>query len=390
MLAFSTEQRLKGIVALGLFAALALSPTLWLTNRVYPHIPLIPALGQIPAPFDVIAYATMLVLAVAIAFLPKPAHLMGLCVAFGFSLAIVDQSRWQPWFYMYMCMIAAIGWYAHQGDVFEDDKHPALNFCRLLICCTYFWSGLHKWNLEFTDKVFEWMTQPLMTHLPAILHPIILASSSAVPILESVIGIGLLIPRFRKPAVIVGIGMHLFILFCIGPLGHNKNVVVWPWNLVMICLLLTLFGKQASLRPKDILWCGGALSQKLALVLFLATPALSMFNLWDEYLSFSLYAGRKNYPFVYVSNSYADRLPPHLLQHVFLTDTKGKNVFDVSDWSSGELNVPAYPEPRVYKILARQLCQYAKDPSELQLVIRSRVLFKPVHEDAYSCRALIE
>ena len=387
---FSTEQRLRVVLSVGLFSGLALSPVLWLTNRVYPHIPVTSVLGQIPEPFDAMAYGAMLLLAVAIAFVPRPSYLMGLCVALGFSLAMFDQSRWQPWFYMYMCMIAAVGWYLHRSGTIQGDKHPALNFCRLLVCCTYFWSGLHKWNIEFSDRVFAWMIQPLKDHLPAVLHPMILASSSAAPILESLIGIGLLLPRFRKLAVISGIGLHLFILACIGPSGHNHNMVVWPWNLAMIGLLLTLFWKPASLSPKDILWCGGVASQKLALLLFLIAPALSMFNLWDEYLSFSLYAGRKNYPFVYVTNSYADRLPPDLQQHVFLTDTKGKNVFDVSDWSSGELNVPAYPEPRVYKKLAKQLCQYVKDPSELQLVIRRRVLFKPQFEDAYSCRALNE
>ena len=132
----STELRLRVVIASGLFAGLALSPALWLTGRVYPHIPVMSVLGQIPEPFDAMAYGAMLLLAAAIAFVPRPAYLMGLCVALGFSLAMVDQSRWQPWFYMYMTLIAAIGWRQHHGGAFEEDKHPALTFCRLLVCCT--------------------------------------------------------------------------------------------------------------------------------------------------------------------------------------------------------------------------------------------------------------
>ena len=86
MPSLSPEHRLRIIIAAGLFAGLALSPALWLTNRAYPHIPIISTFGQIPEPFDGMAYGAMLLLALAIAFVPKPAKWMGLCAGLGFVM----------------------------------------------------------------------------------------------------------------------------------------------------------------------------------------------------------------------------------------------------------------------------------------------------------------
>ena len=120
MLAF-TEQRLRVIVALCLFAGLSLAATLWLTKRFYELILAAVYLARMADPFDAILYGAMILLAVIIVFFPKATQLMGLSAVFGFSLALFDQSRWQPWFYMYFSMIALIGWYLYRGEAFEEN-----------------------------------------------------------------------------------------------------------------------------------------------------------------------------------------------------------------------------------------------------------------------------
>jgi hypothetical protein len=37
-----------------------------------------------------------------------------------------------------------------------------------------------------------------------------------------------------------------------------------------------------------------------------------------------------------------------------------------------ELNVPPYPEPRVYRHLTRHVCKLAEDKSEVELVMKER------------------
>ena len=74
--------------------------------------------------------------------------------------------------------------------------------------------------------------------------------------------------------------MHVFIPAAIGPLGRNYNTVVWPWNVAMVAFLLLLFFRPADEpRARDIVWGSGFAFQKLVLVLFLAMPALHLFNL---------------------------------------------------------------------------------------------------------------
>ncbi len=45
------------------------------------------------------------------------------------------------------------------------------------------------------------------------------------------------------------------------------------------------------------------------------------------------------------------------------------------EWSMTELNVPPYPEARVYRRLARRLCRYAEDPRELELIVKETPAF---------------
>jgi hypothetical protein len=55
-----------------------------------------------------------------------------------------------------------------------------------------------------------------------------------VPAFEILIGIALLNKGFRKLGVIMAVSMSLFLLTVLGPLGHNWNSVVWPWDIAMV------------------------------------------------------------------------------------------------------------------------------------------------------------
>ena len=110
------------------------------------------------------------------------------------------------------------------------------------------------------------------------------------PLVEAGIGVGLL-TRYRNWAVILALGMHAFILFCIGPLGHDWNTVVWPWNVAMAAFVVLLFWRTGDISPKKILLLSRRRPSYLhavVLVLFAVMPLLGLFGLWDSYLSASL------------------------------------------------------------------------------------------------------
>ena len=88
----------------------------------------------------------------------------------------------------------------------------ALNTCRLIVIATYFWSGLQKANAGFFEGTYPWLVEPLTSWLPGWADSALLWGAYAVPVVEAVIGLGLLTRRFRKFAVIGAIAMHAFIM----------------------------------------------------------------------------------------------------------------------------------------------------------------------------------
>jgi hypothetical protein len=365
------ERRLRIAIAGALFAGLALSPKLWLSERVYPATPVWGILRAIPGPLDYILYGMLLALLVAIAVSERPAKLIWAFVALAIGLALFDQSRWQPWFYQYLIMLIAVAFADHAEDT-----------CRLVVVCTYFWSGLQKANLEFVHNVFPYMLGPLAGMVPGWM-------GFLAPLIEVAIGVGLLTRRFRTYAVYGGIAMHVFILLAVGPFGQNSNSVVWPWNIAMICFLLILFRRQTEMSAREIVWPREGVYQRVVLVLFGILPALSFFNLWDGYLSSALYSGVRNSAVVYVTDELKARLPKEVVDHVYPSNKPGTGILILRDWSMSELNAGIYPEPRIYKSLGRFVCTYTRDDSEMKLWIKqTNVLFSGDRQVSYDCAAL--
>jgi hypothetical protein len=218
----------------------------------------------------------------------------------------------------------------------------------------------------------------------AILNPLAFTA----PLIEIAIGIGLLTRRFRTYAIYGGIAMHASILLAIGPFGRSSNSIIWPWNVAMICFLIILFW-QSDVSPNAIVWPSAGIYQRVVLVLFGIAPLLSFFNLWDGYLSSALYSGVRNSGVVYVTDTLRDRLPKEITAHIYPSNKAGTSILILRDWSMSVLNAGIYPEPRIYKSLARYICTYTHDPSEMKLWIRqAHVLFAPDIQVSYDCPAL--
>jgi hypothetical protein len=331
-------------------AGLLLCPKLWLSSRLYPLTPVFGFLKPLPALFDLAAYVSLLILLFIVLIHPRPGKWIAAFLAALLMLCLQDQSRWQPWCYQYAFMLAAVG----LASEARSNWLQAINTCRLIVAATYFWSGAQKLHANFVPDVFDWMAAGLIKRF-AFVHYL----GHAVPFVEIAIGLGLLTHRFRRPAIVLAIATHGFVLLTIGPFGRDANSVVWPWNIAMILFDVMLFW-NADVPIKEIVWTRQFGFHAVAIFLFGIAPFLSFFNLWDSYLSASLYSGNKPVPTLYISDELSDKLPDDLGEYTYRVEP-GKYKLDILEWPFDELKAPAYPEVRIYKNMARWVCSYGGD-----------------------------
>lgn len=355
--------RTKTAVVAGFVAGLLLSPKLWVSTRFYPLVPVVHGLPHIPYPLDYLCYGILLVLLFAIAFSARPRVYIFTFVAFIAMYSLWDQTRWQPWAYQYWLMLIALGCVSYKPDDVVGGR-DALNICRLIMGCTYFYSGLKKMNHRFVDEGFPWVVNTLHIHFPGLGYLGWVAAC-----IEVSIGLSLLTRRFRKLGILNGVIMHVFILFSFGPWGRNWNSVVWPWNVVMIMLILVLFWKT-DVTFGDIVWRNRFVYQKVVLVLLGILPSLSFFALWPSDLSVALYTANLTEADVLVSEQVKQELPPLVQRYV--QPVPGHLLLRVQDWSFGELNVPPYAAIQSYTAVGAAVCRYAHNSPDIVLTGQRR------------------
>jgi uncharacterized membrane protein YphA (DoxX/SURF4 family) len=353
-----TLLRTKTTVVAGFVAGLLLSPKLWVSTRFYPLVPVVHGLPHIPYPVDYLCYGILLVLLFAIAFAARPRIYIFTFVAFIAMYSLWDQTRWQPWAYQYWLMLIALGCFSCRPEDCAGQR-DALNICRLIMGCTYFYSGLQKMNHTFVDEGFPWVVNTLHVHLPGLGYLGWVAAG-----IEVSIGLSLLTRRFRKLGIVNGLIMHVFILFSFGPWGRNWNSVVWPWNVVMIALILLLF-RNTEVTFADIVWRNRFVYQKVVLVLLGVLPSLSFFGLWPSDLSLTLYTANLTEANVLVSERVKQELPPYVQRYV--KPIPGHLLLRVQDWSFGELNVPPYAEIQSFTTVGSAVCRYANNSPDIRL-----------------------
>jgi len=181
-----------------------------------------------------------------------------------------------------------------------------------------------------------------------------------------------LIPRARRAAVLLALATHVSALSILVATGRNS--VVWPWNIAMMIMVVLLFWgcKQTPFEYVLGKWRAPHLadfSPKVVVIICGLMPALSFVGWWDQYLSAALYSGRTPIAVMHVNQNVFNRLPAKANENIFTT-SRGELMLPFHEWSLSELNVPPYPESRVYRQIARQLCRLTDDPQQLELIVR--------------------
>lgn len=374
---------LNRIIALAFAGSLLLSWKLWLSTRLFPLAPVSNYLPAVPYPIDYIWFFSLLTLLAAISFLPRRRTLILIFLGLAVLLSLWDQTRWQPWFYQYLFMLAAIGILAWRKTETASNR-TALDICRLIVASTYFWTGFQKLNITFVRETWPDMAASLPGFWQSVVHRVPAFLILVIPLVEILIGFGLLSRRFRNRTVLLATATHAAILMLLFLTG--ENVVVWPWNVAMVLFVWILFWQDEETTGRRIV-AGKNPFHILVLMLFGLLPSLSLVGLWDSFLSSSIYSGNTYQAAIYLGPKLLARLPAAIHPHVW--QESEPFFLDINRWAYAELRVPVYPEPRVYRQVARLICKYA-DGERISLWIKQKPhpLTGSFESEYYDCESL--
>jgi hypothetical protein len=373
---------LKSIVALVFCIGFAMSPHLWIGPRSYPLTPVFDLLPQAGHPADYVLFATLFALAAAILVSPRPQKFIVTFLAITIIFCLLDQTRWQPWVFQYGFLLATLALFSWDNEDVAG-RNRALNIARLIMVGTYLFSGLQKVNLNFMESDFPWIASPITDVIPRA-APALHGLGMAAPFIEVAFALGLLTRRFRRISLIAAVAMHVFILGMFGPLGLNWNNIIWPWTAAMAVLDILLFTDKQDFSWRDIIWSGRHPYHAGVVLVFIGLPLLSFINLWDSYLSAALYSGNLSEAEIYTSDSGRSSLSEGLMTYLIHT-SDDTNVINIQRWAIEDLNVTPYPEARVYKKIAKQLCLHLRNSADLVLIVREQRLFFSKPEIGYRC-----
>ncbi len=88
------------------------------------------------------------------------------------------------------------------------------------------------------------------------------------------------------------------------------------------------------------------------------SPALNFVECWDNYLSFSFYSAKVNSYYIAIEENELVKIDKRLNKFfVQIKGLSGGQIIDLNKWSMSELNVPFYPETRVFKKICNSFCE---------------------------------
>ncbi|MES2764054.1 MAG: hypothetical protein V4677_17690 [Bacteroidota bacterium] len=353
-------QLIKLTVLVGLLTSVLLSHNLWAGDRWFPKTTFIQDYFGVPYPYDYIQLG-VLILLIAFSFSTQKKLPTVLLIFFCAYMCFDDQNRLQPWFYNYVLMLFVLLFYRHRVD--EPNNYTTVFISlQLLVALIYVFSGIQKMNSAFVPDTFEWMISSFDKVLSKRQLGIITKFGHAIPYFELSIGVLLLVKQLRFIILPLVILMHVLILIMLGPIGKSYNSVIWPWNIIMIVLVLLLFADVKQERFFDISFLFKGLSFYIVMTLMLIFPIFSLNNQYDSYLSSSLYSSNLNDCQLILSNKAYKQLPKYI--QAYCTTNEDHNVLYIKRWCADELNVPCVPEYRIFKNVQRYVIQLTQTDSK--------------------------
>ena len=342
---FHRLRLIKITVAVGMLLSICCCTNLWAGQRWFPVAPVFNKLYLQP-PYDYVFLVLEIILLLALTISSKPRLIIFFILALNLTLILFDQNRLQPWFYLYNCILFVLFFYNWRIDNINN-YHSFFIILQLCISAVYVYSGLQKINPNFVNDAYKWFIHPLSAFFSERQMLTILKTGYAVPYIEIFLGLGLLIKPLRFISVPVVIIMHISILFLMSPFGNNYNMVVWPWNLIMVVFVLLLFSGTTTDRFFSITHLFKIPVFYVVMGLFWILPTVNLRNHWETYLSFSLYSGNTHNAKILLSVNAYERLPYYIRHFVYYEG--GEYALNPKLWCINELKTPLYPEKRIFE-----------------------------------------
>ncbi|HWE39219.1 MAG TPA: hypothetical protein VG406_21900 [Isosphaeraceae bacterium] len=336
---------------------LATSWPLWVESPDFPRVPFVAGLPDPSRSASWVAFG-LLVAAVAGGVAWRPALASGAVVLA--ALVAQDQHRLQPWAYQYFLVSIALA---------ACPAGEASGLSRLFVVALYVHSGLSKLDASFVHglgaEFLAVATRPFGLHPRAWPDWVRTAATLAMPAAESGIGVGLCSRRTRRPALVGAIGMHLALLFVLGPAGldHSANVLIWNGALIVEDVIL--FGPTPAPSPTSGRFRASGLA-RLAMMGAAILPFGERLGLWDAWPSFALYASHVDLSDVYINEDEAGSLPESLRRQL-AADGAWRRL-DLTAWSRSVRGVPVYPQARACNGLAEALAARYRGARALRVV----------------------
>jgi len=368
---------LRIVIGIALLVGVLFSLELWFpTGRSFPRIPLLITLPEAIVSFAERLLCAILIISLILITIVRRSKLFSIIAVASLSLLIFfDQMRMQPWVYQYLLLLGVLTLHDWRTED-EPASNQTLCLLQFIFAALYFWSGVQKLNFSFAHETLPELLTPLQNVLPAIQLPLVVLGLS-IALAEALIGCGLLFRKTRNLCVWLAVMMHGIILGLLIAKGYNS--IVWVWNAALILTVVISFWKTDVRFGRTItVWYTSGWKAKIAKSVAVAVsllPILSFWGWWDMYLSGALYSGNTAVAVIRINEEIREKLPQKAWQHVFQTKSGGEQMLPILEWAMTELNVPVYPEPRVFKQVTRTLCKLTKDKSEVELVMKERPAF---------------
>jgi hypothetical protein len=340
------------VLLLAVIGTLILASKVWITDRNFPLVPLFGWIPSIPSPLDKIIYYVLVVLCiyqvVSLENLKTRKILTGIYI----SLLLLDQMRWQPYNVHYMLMLIGFLYYPARSE-------ELLNVFRFMLITFFIWTGIQDFNQVFADKVYPQVwSKNLAEKFPYSMEGYITGSGYLFALLHILAGIGLLIQRFRKISMFLGIFIHLFLFYGADPFGSNVNLVAPLYNLISAVFCFILF-YDASFDFKALFWSKKFRYQQVCVIFFAGLPILSFLGIYDRMQSFNMYSGKGWYAKIYVTEALVEKLPEGMKRYVD-RPFGSEPYIETTYWAWKELKVSPYNEKRVYVRLQEYICSFAE------------------------------
>ena len=184
-----------------------LSYKLWIADRFFPIIPPFNFLLIIPNFIHTILFAASFFLLVFIVLKPATKNIFIALFIIEILSCLLDQNRWQPWQYQYLVTLLVF--------IFHyNNQQKIITWLSIILATTYFYSGLQKFNTGFQQIVWQKLFLHDFFHLPThyINSKIMANAGFALPILEMLFALGIIVKQTRKITLVLLMMMHFLVL----------------------------------------------------------------------------------------------------------------------------------------------------------------------------------